>query len=55
MGAARRQHLPPAPSRFFVLFVSELPHAKALCPHVAPMQPIIPSMAGMTVASVWPS
>ena len=29
VGAARRRHLPPAPSRFFVLFVSQLPHAKA--------------------------
>ncbi len=33
MGAARRRHLPPAlppaPSRFFVLFVSQLLHAKA--------------------------
>ena len=73
MGAARRRHLPPAPSRFFVLFVSQLPHAKAFGEdhemptraanrrssgsgaRSAPMQPIIPSMAGMTVAIVWPS
>ena len=67
VGAARRRHLPPAPSRFFVLFVSrcdedhEMPKRAAnrrssgSGARSAPMQPISPSMAGMTVASVWPS
>ena len=58
MGAARRQHLPPAPSRFLsfssVSSRTPRPPVKTMrCPDVAPMQPIIPSTAGMTVASVW--